>query len=88
MFGIYCIALNTLSPHDCEAMFGMFRETLSTRFRFGCQQALLNCRFLRSAELECLTAFYLYLVSRDSLWFFPGVRYANIVRVALSGQNM
>ncbi|KAG9254386.1 uncharacterized protein F5Z01DRAFT_674133 [Emericellopsis atlantica] len=63
MFGIYCIALTTLSPQDCEATFGTSKDTLSTRFRFGCQQALLNCRFLHSSELECLTAFYLYLHS-------------------------
>jgi hypothetical protein len=65
MFGIYCMALVTLSSEDCQNMFGTPRDTLETRFRFGCQQALLNCRFLSTTDLECLTAFYLYLVGHS-----------------------
>lgn len=63
MFGIYCVSILSLSEEDCGAMFGSLREHLLTKYQFGCQQALLNCGFLRSSDRECLTALYLYLVS-------------------------
>ena len=63
MFSIYCMAMLSLEVDDCQAIFGSSKEDLTTRFQFGCQQALINCGFLRSADRNCLTALYLYLVS-------------------------
>jgi hypothetical protein len=63
MFSIYSMAILSLSNEDCEIIFGIPKEELTTRYQFGCQQALWNCGFLRSSERDCLTAFFLYLVS-------------------------
>ncbi|CZR58747.1 related to C6 transcription factor [Phialocephala subalpina] len=63
LFGIYCVAILSLDVDDCQVIFASSREDLLRRFQFGCQQALLNCRFLRSTDRDCLTALYLYLVS-------------------------
>ncbi|OCL13975.1 hypothetical protein AOQ84DRAFT_309716 [Glonium stellatum] len=63
MFSIYCVSVLSLAEDECRAMFASSREHLLTRYQFGCQQALLDCGFLRSADRECLTALYLYLIS-------------------------
>ncbi|KAG5813363.1 hypothetical protein H9Q74_012743 [Fusarium xylarioides] len=63
MFGIYCMAILSLTVEECETMFKQTKEELSTRFQFGCQQALLNSNFLRTGSRDCLTALFLYLVS-------------------------
>lgn len=63
MFGIYCTAITSLHEKDCQNMFGYPKEDLLRKYQFGCHQSLLNCKFLRSRDLECLTALYLYLVS-------------------------
>ncbi|KAJ5174804.1 uncharacterized protein N7482_000681 [Penicillium canariense] len=62
MFGIYCTAVLSLVD-DCQAIFGMPKVDLLKKYQFACQQALLNCGFLRSADRDCLTALYLYLIS-------------------------
>lgn len=62
MFSIYSMAVLSLTE-DCQAIFGMPKADLLKKFQFGCQQALLNCGFLRSADRDCLTALYLHLVS-------------------------
>lgn len=63
MFSIYCISILSLDPEDCLVMFGCSQADLLAKYQFGCQQALLNCGFLRCYERDCLTALYLYLVS-------------------------
>ncbi|KAH7346294.1 hypothetical protein BKA65DRAFT_502131 [Rhexocercosporidium sp. MPI-PUGE-AT-0058] len=63
MFSIYCMAVLSLNEHDCIVTFGSTKEDLMIRYQFGCQQALLNCGFLRTTDRECLTALFLYLVS-------------------------
>ncbi len=63
MFSIYCMAILSLVAEDCQEFFGSSQEELLTKFQFGCRQALVNCSFLRSANRNCLTALYLYLVS-------------------------
>ena len=66
MFSIYATSILSLIVEDCQTIFGSSKEDLSTRYQFGCQQALLNCAFLRSSDRDCLTALYLYLVSLAS----------------------
>lgn len=63
MFGIYCTSILSLTVENCQNIFGSSKEDLLMRYQFGCQQALLNCGFLRSSDRDCLTALYLYLVS-------------------------
>lgn len=62
MFSIYCIATCTLSDEACEATLGAPKKEMLGRFQMGCQRSLLNCRFLRTSDRDCLTAFFLYLV--------------------------
>ena len=63
MFSIYCTAILSLVPDDVQAMFGLSKEDLLSRFQFGCRQALLKCGVLQSCDRDCLTALFLYLVS-------------------------
>ena len=63
MFGIYCTSILSLTSDGCQTTFGSSKEDLLMSYQFGCQQALLKCGFLRSRDRDCLTAFYLYLVS-------------------------
>lgn len=63
MFGIYSMAVLSLSSEECEVIFASSRDDLLTRYQFGCQQALWNCRFLRTDNRDCLTALFLLLVS-------------------------
>ena len=71
MFSIYCMSVLSLAVDECQAIFGSSKADLLTRYHFGCQQALLNCGFLRCSDRDCLTALYLYIVSQESFaWFF------------------
>ncbi|KAJ8115454.1 hypothetical protein OPT61_g2904 [Boeremia exigua] len=63
MFSIYCAAVITLSEEDCHSMLGDSKTKLLRKYQDACHQALINCGFLRSKERDCLTAFFLYLVS-------------------------
>ncbi|KAH8711850.1 hypothetical protein GQ44DRAFT_626595 [Phaeosphaeriaceae sp. PMI808] len=63
MFGIYCTAISSLSEDTCRAMFASPKSDLLAGYQLGCQQALVNSRFLRYTSRDCLTALYLYLVS-------------------------
>ncbi|CZS94877.1 related to binuclear zinc cluster transcription factor that regulates the ratio between aurofusarin and rubrofusarin biosynthesis [Rhynchosporium agropyri] len=63
MFSFYCVAVLSLEDSNCVTMFGSTKEALLVGYHFGCQQALLNCQFLRTTDRECLTALFLYLVS-------------------------
>lgn len=62
MFGIYCMSVLSLDEENLQNMFDSSKEDLLKKYQFGCQQALLNCGFLRSSDRDCLTALYLYLV--------------------------
>lgn len=62
MFSIYSMSILSLDADECPTMFGSSKEDVLTGYQFGCQQALLNCSFLRSSSRDCLTALYLYLV--------------------------
>ena len=62
MFSIYSMAILSLNLEDCQTMFHSSKEDMLKRYQFGCQQALVNCGFLRSSDRDCLTALYLYLV--------------------------
>ncbi|KAF2018143.1 hypothetical protein BU24DRAFT_421145 [Aaosphaeria arxii CBS 175.79] len=63
MFSIYCVALISITEAECRTSFGSERGHLLANYSFGCQQALLKSGILRTTERECLTAFYIYLIS-------------------------
>jgi hypothetical protein len=62
MFSIYCTSISSISEDDCRAMFASPKSELLAGYQLGCQQALLNSRFLRCTNRDCLTALYLYMV--------------------------
>lgn len=62
MFSIYSMSIMSLTADECQTAFGSSKENLLAKYQFGCQQALLNCGYLRTGDRECLTAFYLFLV--------------------------
>lgn len=84
MFSIYSMSVLSLNEDDIQDMFGSSQEELLSRYQFGCQQALLNCGFLRSSDRDCLTALYLYLVS---LMEFSCV-FANDIRSRLNQRQI
>ncbi|KKY16570.1 putative mfs aflatoxin efflux [Diplodia seriata] len=63
MFSIYCVSVQSLSDDDCQAIFSSPKQDVLAAHHFGCEQALLNCGFLRTGNRDCLTALFLYLVS-------------------------
>lgn len=63
MFSIYCMAILSLSAEDCQATFGISKDDLLKKYQVGCQQSLVNCKFLRGGDRDCVTALFLYLVS-------------------------
>lgn len=63
MFGVYSVATMSISDEECQAMFGARKEDLMAKYQFGCKQALIRAKFLRSRSLDCLVALFLYLVS-------------------------
>ncbi|KAI0018415.1 hypothetical protein F4780DRAFT_771780 [Xylariomycetidae sp. FL0641] len=63
MFGIYCMSVSTLTEDVCQTRFGSSKEDLLTGYQFGAQQALQNCKFLRTNDRDVLTAFFLFLLS-------------------------
>lgn len=64
MFSLYSVSVMSLTADECQATFGSSKEDLLARYQSGCQQALLNCGYLKTGDRECLTAFYLFLVYR------------------------
>lgn len=62
MFGIYSMAVVSLTNEDCINLFGTTRGILLQQYHRGSQEALLNARFLRTEDRSCLTALFLHLV--------------------------
>lgn len=67
MFSIYAMSVMSLTADECQTSFNSSRDDLLTGYQFACQQALLNCDYLRTRDRECLTAFVLFLVNLLSL---------------------
>ncbi|PYH96541.1 hypothetical protein BO71DRAFT_174478 [Aspergillus ellipticus CBS 707.79] len=63
MFSIYCVALLSLDDHECSVLMGSSKSELLKQYKLGCQQALVNCGVFCSGDRECLTAYFLYLIS-------------------------
>jgi hypothetical protein len=63
MFSIYCAAVHSITQTDCHTIFGLSRHDALANYQLGAREALLNCGFLKTVDLDCLTALHLYLVS-------------------------
>jgi hypothetical protein len=63
MFSIYLLAVTSLQPEECQAMFGESRDNLLSKYSHAVQQSLINAKFMKSLNLTTLQAFALYLVS-------------------------
>ena len=77
LFGIYSMAIVSVAIEECPVLFGLSKSDLLTKYQFGCQQALLNCGFLRCSDRDCLTALYLYMARSPML---SDIRDANCSR--------
>ncbi|EFE34937.1 C6 transcription factor, putative [Trichophyton benhamiae CBS 112371] len=64
MFSIYSISIHSLTEDQCSGFFGSPKKGILTGYQISCQQALGNCDVLQTCDYECLTALYLYLVSK------------------------
>lgn len=64
LFAVYCMAMRSISVEECEAQLGQRRDDLMKRYQHACQHALISAGVYRTMDLDCLTAFFLYLVSR------------------------
>ncbi|KAF4126203.1 Fungal trans [Geosmithia morbida] len=63
LFGIYAMAVMSMTASECQATFGLPRDELLERYQFACQQALRAGSFLRTDDRDCLTGLFLYLIS-------------------------
>ncbi|KAH8647070.1 fungal-specific transcription factor domain-containing protein [Tricladium varicosporioides] len=63
MFGIYSMAVNSLTNEECISLLGEEKNALLAKYRNGARQALLQASFLRSSDLTVLQGFTLYLMS-------------------------
>ena len=67
LFGIYCIAVLSISEDQCRALFGSPKKDVMAGYQFACRQALINCNILRWSDRDSLTALFLNLVSGQQL---------------------
>lgn len=75
MFSIYCVSIFSLDQDACQKSFGSSRQSLLSSYQLGAREALLRSRFLRTDNLDCLTALHFYLVR----WVQPQIRIKLII---------
>ncbi|KAJ8604857.1 hypothetical protein MRB53_041633 [Persea americana] len=63
MFAIYSMAVRAISDEECLSTYQDDKGKLITRYNAACQEALRRAEVLRSADVEVLRAFVLYLIS-------------------------
>lgn len=63
MFAVYSISTLSFSEEECTNQLATPKKDLLEIYQFGCQEALTNCRVLRTTDIDCLTGLFLYLVS-------------------------
>lgn len=63
MFGIYSMAIVSMTDDYCRKLFNDERMAVLKRFQDGTKQALQNAEYLRSTDIVVLQAFVLLLVS-------------------------
>ncbi len=65
MFGIYSIAITSLTDAECKSSFGEEKARLLSRYQAGACQALLRASLLRTSDMMVLQAYMLYLVCQQ-----------------------
>ena len=79
MFSIYLCAVTSIDEQECSKLFSEKRSTLLQRYRQGARKALSRAKFLGTADLMVLQAFFLYLLmmreeyDSRTLWTLAGV---------------
>jgi hypothetical protein len=69
MFGIYSMAIVSMTDDYCRKLFDEERIIVLKRFQAGTRQALQNVEYLRSTDIVVLQAFVLLLVSHHFSYF-------------------
>ncbi|KAJ5802458.1 uncharacterized protein N7503_004908 [Penicillium pulvis] len=86
VFSIYLAAIRSMSPEVCLAQLGADHTTLTKRYRFAVEQALVRAGFLHTRKLIVLQAAVLFLSSacdpQDA--HFVWTMIAVVTRLALS----
>ena len=86
MFSIYYGAVTSTLAEVCQEKWGVTRESLLTKYRFGLEQALARANFLFCDEIVILQAFVLFLMllrrndDARKIWTLTGL----VVRIAQS----
>ena len=79
LFAVYSAAVVSLADQDCKQRFGEPRKTLLSRYRQASKVALSRARFISSANIVVLQAFFIHLLSMQevydsrTLWTLTGV---------------
>lgn len=63
MFSIYCMAVYSLGQDECHTLFGTPRHDVLRGYQLGAREAMLNCNFLKTNDIDCLIALHLYQVN-------------------------
>jgi hypothetical protein len=63
MFGIYSMAVVSMTDENCKKLFNEERIVVLKQFQTGTRQALQNAEYLRTSDIVILQAFVLLLVS-------------------------
>lgn len=62
IFSFYLVSMCSLKEHEAQELFGVERKCLLYRYRNATRQALVNARFLSTANLMTLQAFSIFIV--------------------------
>jgi hypothetical protein len=65
MFGIYTMAVTSLTDENCLSYFGEGRDDLIKKYQNAAKLALVQARFMRSSDMTTLQGFMLHLVSNN-----------------------
>ncbi|KAF2680491.1 hypothetical protein K458DRAFT_421427 [Lentithecium fluviatile CBS 122367] len=78
LFSIYCMAVESMSEAECDAIMGESKTVVSQRFKTATQHALVNANVLKTSDLMVLQALVLFntaIQTHDSrvVWILTGV---------------
>ncbi|KAL5115318.1 hypothetical protein ACEQ8H_006763 [Pleosporales sp. CAS-2024a] len=78
LFGIYCIALESMADSDCISVLGASKYSARKRFRAGAQLALVNASLMKTSDMMVLQAFVLFILSLHNfdariIWVWTGI---------------
>ena len=62
LYGIYTLAVLSLSDGECQQMLGMTRESALARFSSSSKSCLVRYNFLKNQDMTSLQALLMYMV--------------------------